>query len=67
MVKIIQIDHSEISIHRFRLGRGSEKECWIRENDSGGDLYIYILFIYLFKSWATQNFITIKTSWNTND
>jgi hypothetical protein len=22
---------------------------------------------YFFKSWATQNFITIKTSWNTND
>jgi hypothetical protein len=23
--------------------------------------------IFLFKSWATQNVITIKTSWNTND
>jgi hypothetical protein len=22
---------------------------------------------FLFKSWANQNFITIKTSWNTND
>jgi hypothetical protein len=26
-----------------------------------------IIFFLLFKSWATQNFITIKTSWNTND
>jgi hypothetical protein len=23
--------------------------------------------IFLLKSWVTQNFITIKTSWNTND
>jgi hypothetical protein len=25
------------------------------------------LFYFLFKFWATQNFITIKTFWNTND
>jgi hypothetical protein len=24
-------------------------------------------FFSLLKSWITQNFITIKTSWNTND
>jgi hypothetical protein len=26
-----------------------------------------ILDFLLLKSWRTQNFITIKTSWNTND
>jgi hypothetical protein len=30
-------------------------------------LYVDKFIIFLFKSWATQNFITIKTSWNTND
>jgi hypothetical protein len=25
------------------------------------------LFLLLLKSWATQNFTKIKTSWNTND
>jgi hypothetical protein len=24
-------------------------------------------YIFLLKFWETQNFITIKTSWNTND
>jgi hypothetical protein len=24
-------------------------------------------YFFLLKSWVTQNFITIKTSWNTND
>jgi hypothetical protein len=25
------------------------------------------IYFVSFKSWATQNFITIKSSWNTND
>jgi hypothetical protein len=30
--------------------------------------FLFLFFYFLkFKSWATQNFITIKTSWNTND
>jgi hypothetical protein len=35
----------------------NDRECLI--------LIVYIYF--LLKSWETQNFITIKTSWNTND
>jgi hypothetical protein len=26
----------------------------------------YEIIFFLFKSWVTQKFITIKTSWNTN-
>jgi hypothetical protein len=28
---------------------------------------IFLCITFLLKSWATQNFITIKTIWNTND
>jgi hypothetical protein len=30
------------------------------------DKQMTVVVISFFKSWATQNFITIKTSWNTN-
>jgi hypothetical protein len=37
------------------------KELWrISQRDFGR-------FFSLLKSWVTQNFIIIKTSWNTND
>jgi hypothetical protein len=29
--------------------------------------FFFLFFPPLLKSWVTQNFITIKTSWNTND
>jgi hypothetical protein len=31
------------------------------------DVVNWKCLILLLKSWATQNFTTIKTSWNTND
>jgi hypothetical protein len=30
-------------------------------------IFYFLIFSPLLKSWVTQNFITIKISWNTND
>jgi hypothetical protein len=42
----------------------SQEPIWSK---TGINIKIQIIFFSLLKSWVTKNFITIKTSWNTND
>jgi hypothetical protein len=37
------------------------------QKPSDSELHEIFFLYFLLKSWVTQNFITIKTSWNTND
>jgi hypothetical protein len=40
---------------------------WLRMDGESCNIHTFGFGFFLLKSWATQNFITIETSWNTND
>jgi hypothetical protein len=53
---VASVDFSECSLHIFSV-------AMVTHNKIANSF----LPFFLLKSWTTQNFITIKTSWNTND
>jgi hypothetical protein len=44
-----------------------QKQYYERKEAETSKIRCECFFFSLLKFWVTQNFITIKTSWNTND
>jgi hypothetical protein len=65
MHRYIQFVKTKWTLNGFETWSFDHKAVYIEAKCKIFRFFWY--FLILLKSWLTQNFITIKTSWNTND